>query len=202
MIRRRFSRGQREGGDGGVSTEEAPLFNLDEIYEQRILSWSPEPEDELAADEVDLSEEMLVPVPEPVDPDPQPEYIVPERDPAAPAVSAAAAAPAAPTPATEEQPTAGRQEPPRVVPASDEPRRRGRPRGRPRRQVHFHVDPDEERLLMQAVETYGSQQKALVAALAALTETERLRSRIDELERESERQRALLAKAESLFARD
>jgi hypothetical protein len=200
MIRRRFSRGQREGGDGGVSTEEAPLFNLDEIYERRILSWSPEPDDELAADEADLSDEMVVPVPEPVEPDPQPEYFVAEA--AVSVVAAAPVAPVAPSPTTEEQPVAGRAESSRMAPATDEPRRRGRPRGRPRRQVHFHVDPDEERLLMQAVETYGSQQKALVAALAALTETERLRYRIDELERESERQRALLAKAESLFARE
>jgi hypothetical protein len=202
MIRGRFSRGQREGRDVAVSAEEAPLFNLDEIYEQRILSWSPEPEDELAADEADLSDEMLVPVPEPVDPDPQPEYVVGERDAGAAAVSAVAAAAVAPGPVADERAAVRRVEPPRVVPATDEPRRRGRPRGRPRRQVHFHVDPDEERLLMQAVETHGSQQKALVAALAALTETERLRRRIDELERESERQRALLAKAESLFARD
>jgi hypothetical protein len=185
-----------------VSTAEAPLFNLDEIYEQRILSWSPEPEDELAADEADLSDEMQVPVPEPVDPDAHPEYIVAEHDAVASALSAVPDVAPAPGPATDERAAVRRAEPPRVVPETDEPRRRGRPRGRPRRQVHFHVDPDEERLLMQAVETYGSQQKALVAALAALTETERLRRRIEELERESERQRALLAKAESLFARD
>ena len=53
---------------------------------------------------------------------------------------------------------------------------------------------------MKAVEAYGSQQKALVAALEALQEAERLRDQIDELRRESERQRELLAKAESLFS--
>ena len=58
------------------------------------------------------------------------------------------------------------------------PKRRGRPRGRPRRQVHFHVDPDEERLLMLAVERYGSQQKGLIAALESLQEADLLRDEI------------------------
>src|SRR5262249_39240847 len=112
-----------------------------------------------------------------------------------------APAPVAPAPATPAEVTPVPELPASEgAPATDPPaRRRGRPRGRPRREVHFHVDPDEERLLLSAVEIYGSQQKALVAALEALEEAESLRDEIAELKRETERQRALLAKAESLF---
>jgi hypothetical protein len=81
------------------------------------------------------------------------------------------------------------------------PKRRGRPRGRPRRQVHFHVDPDEERLLMLAVERYGSQQKGLIAALESLQEADTLRDEIERLRAETARHRRLLDEAESLFNR-
>ena len=80
-------------------------------------------------------------------------------------------------------------------------KRRGRPRGRPRRQVHFHVDPDEERLLMAAVERYGSQQKGLIAALESLQEADVLRDEIERLRAETARHRRLLDEAESLFNR-
>jgi uncharacterized small protein (DUF1192 family) len=80
-------------------------------------------------------------------------------------------------------------------------KRRGRPRGRPRRQVHFHVDPDEERLLMAAVERYGSQQKGLIAALESLQEADLLRDEIERLRAETVRHRRLLDEAESLFNR-
>jgi hypothetical protein len=86
-------------------------------------------------------------------------------------------------------------------PESAAPKRRGRPRGRPRRQVHFHVDPDEERLLMLAVERYGSQQKGLIAALESLQEADLLRDEIERLRAETARHRRLLDEAESLFNR-
>ena len=87
------------------------------------------------------------------------------------------------------------------APESSTPKRRGRPRGRPRRQVHFHVDPDEERLLMLAVERYGSQQKGLIAALESLQEADVLRDEIERLRAETARHRRLLDEAESLFNR-
>ncbi len=207
MIRGRFSRGQRETENGGTSTADAPLFNLDEIYERRILSWSPEPDEEpyLAEDDAPADDAPPDPGPERVAARREPEgFATPAREPLALATTPAPPAPAAPVeraavavdrdPAPAELEVAGPSE------ESAPGRRRGRPRGRPRRQVHFHVDPDEERLLMKAVEMYGSQQKALVAALEALQEADLLRDQIDELRRESERQRALLAKAESLFS--
>jgi hypothetical protein len=219
MMRGRFKRDER---NGGTSTEEAPLFNLDEIYEKRILSWSPEPEDEFAAAEATPPDEEAPAKVEPPARKPKPVAVEPEAlRPAAPVERPAAArveaAPAArieavpavvstpAEPAVVEavaEPPAVRREAPPAESADDSPRRRGRPRGRPRRQVHFHVDPDEERLLMRAVEMYGSQQKALVAALTALEQAAHFRARIEELERESERQRVLLAQAESLFTRD
>jgi hypothetical protein len=54
---------------------------------------------------------------------------------------------------------------------------------------------------MYAVELYGSQQKGLIAALQALQDTVVLRNEIERLEQENERQRELLAEAESLFNR-
>jgi hypothetical protein len=72
--------------------------------------------------------------------------------------------------------------------ANPRPARRGRPPGRKaRRQVHFHVDPDEDRLLLSAVARFGSQQKGLIAALRALAEVEELRERVRALEAEHER---------------
>ena len=87
-------------------------------------------------------------------------------------------------------------------PADDETprRRRGRPRGsRKRRQVHFHVDPDEDLMLLRAAGRFGSQQKALVAALHALNEVLALRDQVELLESENSRQRRLLAEAQALF---
>lgn len=87
-----------------------------------------------------------------------------------------------------------------AVPQPERPRR-GRPRGRTqRRQVHFHVDADEDRLLLAAARQFGSQQKGLIAALKALQEVVTLREQIGQLHAECERQRELLAQAEALFA--
>ena len=85
--------------------------------------------------------------------------------------------------------------------AGERPRRpRGRPPGRKqRRQVHFHVDPDEDRLLLEAARHFGSQQKGLVAALHALHEVLELRQQVTRLQDAYERQRILLAEAEALF---
>ncbi len=79
-------------------------------------------------------------------------------------------------------------------------RRRGRPRGaRKRRQVHFHVDQDEDQMLLRAAGRFGSQQKALIAALYALNEVLALRDQVEVLETENSRQRRLLAEAQALF---
>jgi hypothetical protein len=88
------------------------------------------------------------------------------------------------------------------VPAEQPERpRRGRPRGRKqRRQVHFHVDVEEDRLLLAAARQFGSQQKGLIAALKALQEVVALRDQIGQLHAECEHQRELLARAEALFA--
>jgi hypothetical protein len=80
------------------------------------------------------------------------------------------------------------------------PRRRGRPRGRrQRRQVHFHVDQEEDLLLLAAARQFGSQQKGLIAALRSLQEAVILRQRVAELQTECERQHLLLAEAQALF---
>jgi hypothetical protein len=87
-------------------------------------------------------------------------------------------------------------------PVAELPKKRGRPRSKtPRRQVHFHVDPEEERLLLAAARTFGSQQKGIIAALQSLQESEILRDEIDRLRDECERQRRLLSQAESIFKR-
>ena len=89
---------------------------------------------------------------------------------------------------------------PHTVAQPEQPRR-GRPRGRKqRRQVHFHVDADEDRLLLAAARQFGSQQKGLIAALTALQEVVTLREQVGQLHAECERQRELLAQAEALFA--
>jgi hypothetical protein len=89
------------------------------------------------------------------------------------------------------------------VVAREEPRqrrRRGRPPGRKqRRQVHFHVDQNEERLLLTAARQFGSQQKGLIAALHALQEVIELRNQYERLQKRYERQSVLLAEAEALF---
>jgi hypothetical protein len=157
-------------------------FSLDVTHERRILSWSPDPDEEAPEEApetaIEAPAETAPPEPAAVEPPPaQPE--APPRTIAAP------------------------PEPDRSVsPATDAaPRRRGRPRGRPRRQVHFHVDPDEELLLLEAAKKHGSQQKGLVAALQALQDNEILRDEIERLRAECERQRLLLADAEALFNR-
>ena len=87
-------------------------------------------------------------------------------------------------------------------PAADERPRRGRPPGRKaRRQVHFHVDPEEDRLLLAAAGRFGSQQKGLIAALKALEELDALREHARQLEAECARQRQLLGEAEAVFNR-
>ena len=178
-------RGRRDDWNGNGAAPSAPLFNLDELHEQRILSWSPELDDELDAAE-----------PEPVDVEPEPQP-VPEPP---QAVAPPAPAQARPAPA----PVNVAPQPPAPVAKEEvvaEKRGRGRPRGRPRRQVHFHVDPDEEVLLMGAVEKFGSQQKGLIGALQALHDIEFVRDDVERLAAECERQRKLLDQAESIFGR-
>jgi hypothetical protein len=84
---------------------------------------------------------------------------------------------------------------------ADVPRaRRGRPPGRKaRRQVHFHVDAEQDRMLLAAAGRFGSQQKALIAALQSLDEVVTLRQQVESLQAECERQRRLLADAQALF---
>jgi uncharacterized small protein (DUF1192 family) len=209
--------------DDSAPAEEGPLFNMEELHERRILSWSPEPEEffeEGPQGQVDAEQR-----PEPSESERYelPEELVvaeqPYEPPTLPAVSAAPEAPVRvvtqPVASAQlETPTRPARTIPPPLPASVEsteepaaraeehaPKRRGRPRGRPRRQVHFHVDPDEERLLMAAAERYGSQQKGLIAALESLQEAEVLRDEIERLRAETARHRRLLDEAESLFNR-
>jgi hypothetical protein len=197
MIKKLAKRWEDEGA--GAPAEDAPLFNLEEIHERRILSWSPEPE------EADDEQEVAPPPPAPPAPAPQPvaltvapeppvEHVAPRvaAPAAAPRVVAPAAPPRAPVP-VEESPTEAAE------PATKRPR--GRPRGRPRRQVHFHVDPDEELLLLAAARKFGSQQKGIVAGLQALHDIELVRDEVERLTAECEHQRKLLERAESIFSR-
>jgi len=151
---------------------------------RRILSWAPEPdEDPVDEPELELVEE---PAREPV------RKIESRR---ANGLGLSSSAP--------------RTVRPGLVPATEEDdgaqpvkRRRGRPKGRAvRRQVHFHVDPQEEELLLAAVARYGSQQKGLIAALMSLQEADQLRDEIARLRDECERQRQLLEEAHALFRR-
>jgi len=187
--------------------EENGHFALEKSHERRILSWSPDPEEEFdddpqpaqpLVDEVQQQAQVAAarqaepaPRPWPID-EPLPSPIeAPAREPVEPAPELVVPAPPKPTlPGHPPQSAAGQ-----------EPRRRGRPRGRPRRQVHFHVDPDEELLLLAAARKHGSQQKGLVAALQALQDIEVLRDEIERLRAECERQRVLLADAEAIFRR-
>lgn len=162
---------------------------------RRILTWAPDLDDGFEA--------------EPVAPEPEPEPEPPARlapPPPAP-VAPRPAAPRRPTYRTvlpsEPAPVAPRAEPARDRAETGPPKpKRGRPKGRAvRRQVHFHVDPQEEELLQLAVERYGSQQKGLIAALMALQETELLKDEIARLRDECERQRKLLDDAQALFRR-
>jgi uncharacterized small protein (DUF1192 family) len=240
MIRRRSSqqKGKETGSDAPAPffnftdetpVEEGPLFNLEELHERRILSWSPEPEELFDEPQADAEPEPTRSEREEL------ARSVYERPPAveAPVVeerveasAVAVAEPSAPprivAPAEKVRPrpvVAPTVEPVREIapqppveaaveddeqataPAEHAPKRRGRPRGRPRRQVHFHVDPDEERLLMAAVERYGSQQKGLIAALESLQEAEMLRDEIERLRAETARHRQLLEEAGALFKR-
>jgi hypothetical protein len=197
MMRKRGRRDDRNGDARGGGAPAAPLFNLEELHERRILSWSPEIEDEF-----ELEEEAPAPAAEP-DPPPAPVAPEPVREVAPPRPVAVEPAPTPPpAPAATPAAAAANAAPP-VARASavTEKRGRGRPRGRPRRQVHFHVDPDEEVLLMSAVEKFGSQQKALIAALQALVDIEVVRDEVERLAAECERQRKLLDQAESIFNR-
>jgi len=56
MIRKlaRRDRDETEGVRGG---NVAPLFDLDELHERRILSWSPELEDDPVVEDVDVVRE-------------------------------------------------------------------------------------------------------------------------------------------------
>jgi hypothetical protein len=213
--------------------EEGPLFNMEELHERRILSWSPEPDefldDEPQADAAPTRTELeerarevyerppaietrveIAPVAyateapvrvvtPPVEPAVRRPPAMPELPVREVAREIAPPVPQAPTEAEQDAVVADEQ----LVPLEVEraPRKRGRPRGRPRRQVHFHVDPDEERLLMAAVERYGSQQKGLIAALESLQEAEMLRDEIERLRAETARHRQLLEEAGALFKR-
>jgi len=183
MMRKRGRREDSNGAHRGGAAPSAPLFNLDELHERRIHSWSPEIDDEL-----DLpDEEPAIAEPAPAQ-EPAPKHV--RAEPPKLGAQPAAAKPAAPTPTPVAQDE--------IV---AEKRGRGRPRGRPRRQVHFHVDPDEEVLLMAAVEKFGSQQKGLIGALQALQDIDVVRDEVERLAAECERQRKLLEQAESIFGR-
>lgn len=146
---------------------------------RRILTWAPELEDEYDLD------------PAPAAADPEPER-APRAE--APRANGLALSTSAPRPVKDH--ADGEQD---GEPAK---RKRGRPKGRAvRRQVHFHVDPREEELLLAAVARYGSQQKGLIAALASLQEAELLHDEIARLREENERQRRLLEDAQALFRR-
>lgn len=209
MIARRFNRDPGDDGGAGRPSEgdpgDAGEFAFEKTHERRILSWSPDPDEEPGDPEVDEEVEPPAAVPEAT----QPARIAPEPVRQMPPVQARSAAPPAATPPQElvtpvaeaPLPTERTEVPAQPAPAGQEPRRRGRPRGRPRRQVHFHVDPDEEQLLLEAAKMYGSQQKGLVAALLALQDNEVLRVEVERLRTECERQRRLLADAEAIFNR-
>lgn len=188
--------------DGGEDTGQ---FALEETHERRILSWSPDPEEDLEPEiaEVEddppylvdeVQEQAHVAAERHTEPVPQTapvEASFPQQAPLGQQPARAVAGPPVPAPRELDE----------IVPAGQEPRRRGRPRGRPRRQVHFHVDPDDELLLLAAAKIHGSQQKGLVAALQALQDNEVLREEIERLRMECERQRVLLADAEAIFNR-
>ena len=190
-----------------------PLFMVEEHDEKRILSWSPDPFD----DDVSAPREEPVVPPEKKEPSPRPvaRHAAEPPPPSRVAKSAGTRRKARPVSSaaqvhrqTERSTELGRPaQAPAISPAevqvgeSPAPKR-GRPRGKvARRQVHFHVDPDEERLLLAAGRMFGSQQKGLIAALESLQEAEFLRDEIDRLRELCERQRRLLAEAESLFKR-
>lgn len=149
---------------------------------RRILTWAPELEDEFDLDPV------------PAAADPEPEQAHRAEAPRANGLALSTSAPRPVKPAADHAESNEDGQPAK--------RKRGRPKGRAvRRQVHFHVDPREEELLLAAVARYGSQQKGLIAALASLQEAELLHDEIARLREENERQRRLLEDAQALFRR-
>ncbi len=194
--------------DGAVALEAAPRTLSDVTgseHGRRILTWAPDLEDDFEPEPVAPVEEpepdpppRLAPAPPPARPAPQPAARpAPPRRPAYRTVLPSAPAAPAPQP-VEPQPAEAEH----AAPAEPAKPKRGRPKGRAvRRQVHFHVDPQEEELLVAAVVRYGSQQKGLIAALMALQETELLKDEIARLREECERQRKLLDDAQALFRR-
>jgi len=215
---KRLSGGQ-PGTNGRADDPETVLeesaFRLERRHERRIHSWSPDPFDEPEQQEAEpadegppAAEDLVEPVRERTalrEAPRAPAPVTPRPTAGAPARSSEAARPSVRPQADPAAATAATL-PPRAATSVPEPglpaRKRGRPRGRVvRRQVHFHVSPDEEELLMAAVQMFGSQQKGLVAALQSLQEAELLRDEIDRLTAECERQRELLAEAEALFKR-
>ena len=206
MIARRSNRDEPEREADEPPRDEAPdgQFALEETHGRRILSWSPDPDEDLEPDldaeddpaslahEVEEQAEPVLQAAPPAPPLPEP-------------TARAVARPPDPSPRDLDEPVKQAAPAERVVanpkPSAGEAPRRGRPRGRPRRQVHFHVDPDDELLLLAAAKMHGSQQKGLVAALQALQDNEVLREEIERLRTECERQRVLLADAEAIFNR-
>jgi hypothetical protein len=232
LIARRFGRNEPESnGRGDDSPDErrddadATQFKLEETHERRILSWSPDPDEEFGPESRQPAEETR-PLENEVRVQAQPptQRLVPaalttpplsERaiahEPLRAVAPAVAAPPSEPIRDAIADLAPGEDEdelelpvspaPLRATGTDQQPRKRGRPRGRPRRQVHFHVDPDEELLLLAAAEAFGSQQKGLVAALQALQDNQILRAEVERLRTECERQRVLLAEAEAIFNR-
>ena len=212
---RRFGRKEdKPARDDGVEDAPPPLFMLERQDEKRIVSWSPDPFEEdggqsAAAVESPEAGDRTGRPPAPQEPRSGPP--LPRPDPRAGAnpqlsrteVPSAAAEPRGRTNGVDRVEPKPPPAAAVVSPSSDgerQERKRGRPRGRAiRRQVHFHVDPAEEQLLVAAVAMFGSQQKGLIAALESLQEAELLRDEIERLRAECERQRELLGEAEALF---
>jgi hypothetical protein len=213
----RFARryDSEEATPAGIDTRVEPLFTVDDHDERRILSWSPDPFDDdapAAVVEVAVPPETKQPHPGPVARHAAAQSPSPPGVPQSVGARRKARRVSSPTHVhrqagrTEEPgppvPAAAAGPPAEAHTAEPPARKRGRPRGKvARRQVHFHVDPDEERLLLAAGRAFGSQQKGLIAALESLQEAELLRDEIDRLRELCERQRRLLAEAESLFKR-
>ena len=71
MMRKRSRREDWYSEARGGATPAAPLFNLEELHERRILSWSPEIEDELEIEEeTEAAAVEPEPLPAPVTPEP------------------------------------------------------------------------------------------------------------------------------------
>jgi hypothetical protein len=208
LIAKRFSRDEPERKADEPPRNEAPdaQFALEETHGRRILSWSPDPEEDLEPDLVDAKDDPASLVGEAEERAEPVLQAAPAAPPLPEPTPRAAARPPDPAPRDLDEPVeqaapAERLTAAKPQPAAGEVPRRGRPRGRPRRQVHFHVDPDDELLLLAAAKMHGSQQKGLVAALQALQDNEVLREEIERLRTECERQRLLLADAEAIFNR-